>query len=126
MPPKLQMTFCVLFSGTYLRFTSTIKINQPRLSGSNEMDNLHILAKLCISWKVRVCSTGDHVVCEGQMLCDVLGWPITEITIQQTLVSSIKGTSFAGKLDNVCIGLPAWFETGSISVHFVNMVTHLQ
>ena len=63
------------------------------------MDNLDVMTIELVCWEVGVCCRGHHVVDERNVFADVLGGPVREEGVQQTLVSSIKGAVSHGMLN---------------------------
>ena len=49
---------------------------------------------LFVSWYVSVGCSRDHVVEEGEVRADVLGGPVGEEGVQQTLVTPVEGAGF--------------------------------
>ena len=79
----------------FLRSTDTsvsslVKRDKPGLGGSDKVDNLHLFAKVLVGGEVGVGGCGNHVVNEREVIGDILGCPVREECVQQTLISPVK------------------------------------
>ena len=49
-----------------------VEVDEPRLGGSDEVNDLHVGAELLVGGQVGVGGRGDHVVHEGKVLRNIL------------------------------------------------------
>ena len=84
------MQMRVLLRATNTSLPGLVEVDEPGFSGSDEVNDLHVLAKELVGGKVRVGGSGDHVVGEGEVAGDVLGRPVREEGVQQTLITAVK------------------------------------